>query len=266
MNAALGRIAAIAVNSFREAIRNKVLYGILVFAVVLIIVAMAIGVMSLHEEARVARDVSVAGVSIFGGITALYLGVSMLYNEIQKKTIHTILAKPIERHEFVLGKYLGMVITLSIMTALFTVLLAGQLTVQSAVFTPAVAKALVMAYAEVLVVAAIAIFFSSFSTPFLSGIFAALVWVLGRVGDLLLQATSDNKLAALRVIARVGLWVIPDLHLFSVSGSELDGQHVSVHGSFVTWVYVGQSAAYALAWIALLLLLAALIFRRRDFI
>ena len=261
----IGRILAIAVNSFREAIRNKVLYGLLVFAVVLILVAMAIGVMSLHEEARVARDVSVAGVSIFGGITALYLGVSMLYNEIQKKTIHTILSKPIARHEFVLGKYLGMVFSLTVMTALFTLALTGQLAIQGAAFTTAVGKAIVLAYAEVLVVAAIAIFFSSFSTPFLSGIFAAMIWIFGRVGDLIVQASRD-AFAVLRPIARVALWVLPDLHLFSISGGELDGQHVSVHGTFVSWGYVAHAGAYALAWIGVLLLLAALIFRRRDFV
>jgi Cu-processing system permease protein len=261
----IGRILAIAVNSFREAIRNKVLYGLLVFAVLLILVAMAVGVMSLHEEARVARDVSVAGVSIFGGITALYLGVSMLYNEIQKKTIHTILSKPIARHEFVLGKYLGMVISLTVMTVLFVLALTAQLSLQGATFTPAVGKAIVLAYAEVLVVAAIAIFFSSFSTPFLSGIFTAMIWVFGRVGDLILQATRD-AFAVLRPIARVALWVLPDLHLFSISGGELDGQHVSIHGSFVTWGYVAQSLGYALAWIGVLLLLACVIFRRRDFV
>jgi Cu-processing system permease protein len=261
-----GRIWAIALNSFREAIRNKVLYGILAFAVILILVAMAVGVMSLHEEARVARDVSVAGVSLFGGITAVYLGVSMLYNEIQKKTIHTILAKPIERHEFVLGKYLGMAFTLTIMTALFTAALAAQLRLQEAHFTAAISKAIVLAYGEVLVVAAIAVFFSSFSSPFLSGIFTVSLWILGRLGDLIVDAARGATLPIYRWLARAALWVVPDLHLFAISGSDLDGQHVSVHGSFVTWGYVGHAGAYAAVWIMLLLVLAALIFRRRDFV
>jgi Cu-processing system permease protein len=266
MSASFGRMWAIAVNSFREAIRNKVLYGIAVMAVVLTIVGAAIGSMSLHEEARVARDVSVAGISFFGMVTAVYLGVSMLYAEIEKKTIHTILAKPIERYEFVLGKYLGMVITLTIMTAVFALALYVQLTVQEARLTPAVVKAVVLGFAEVLVVAAIAVFFSAFSSPFLSGIFTVLLWLIGRWSDELADAARNSTIAAFRVICGIGMRVIPDLHLFSISGSELDGQHVTVHGSFVTWGYVGHALSYAATWIAVLLVLASLIFRRRDFL
>lgn len=266
MSASFGRMWAIAVNSFREAIRNKVLYGIAVMAVVLTILGAAVGSMSLHEEARVARDVSVAGISIFGTITAVYLGVSMLYAEIQKKTIHTILAKPIERHEFVLGKYLGMAITVAIMTLVFAVALYVQLVVQDAQVTPAVVKAVVLGFAEVLVVAAIAVFFSAFSSPFLSGIFTALLWLFGRWADETADAARHASLPAARAVAWVALHVIPDLHLFSISGSELDGQHVTVHGSFVTWGYVGHALAYAVVWIAVLLVLASLIFRRRDFL
>ncbi len=266
MIGSLGRMWAIAVNTFREAIRNKVLYGIGVMALVLIVVAVAIGNMSLHEEARVARDVSVAGVSFFGMITAVYLGVSMLYNEMQKKTIHTILAKPIERHEFVLGKYVGMAITLTILTVLFALALIGQLKFQQAELTPAIVKAIVLSYCEVLVVAAVAVFFSSFSSPFLSGIFTVLIWLIGRWTDELSDAAARASIRAFRVICAVALRLVPDMHLFSLSGGELDGKHVSVHGSFVTWGYVAQSAAYAVTWIMVLLLLAALIFRRRDFV
>jgi Cu-processing system permease protein len=261
-----GRVWAIAVNSFREAIRNKVLYGIGVMALVLTILGAAIGSMSLHEEARVARDVSVAGVSFFGMITAVYLGVSMLYNEIQKKTIHTILAKPIERHEFVLGKYLGMAITLTIMTFVFVLALIGQLKLQEAVLTRQVVQAILLGYGEVLIVAAIAVFFSSFSSPFLSGIFTVMLWLLGRWTDEISDAAAHSSIAAFRVVAGAGMRVIPDLHLFSISGGELDGQHVSVHGTFVTWGYVGHAGVYALTWIAVLLVLSALIFRKRDFV
>ena len=266
MSASFGRIWAIAVNTFREAIRSRVLYGIGVMAALLTALGAAIGSMSLHEEARVARDVSVAGVSFFGMITAVYLGVSMLYAEIQKKTIHTILAKPIERHEFVLGKYLGMVISLTIMTAIFATALEGQLQIQDTALTPPVIMAVVLGYCEVLIVAAVAVFFSSFSSPFLSGIFTVMVWLFGRWTDEILDAAAHASVPAARWIAGAAMRVIPDLHLFSISGSELDGQHVSIHGSFISWGYVAHASGYALLWIAVLLLFASLIFRRRDFL
>src|SRR5262249_57574648 len=108
------RIYAIVLNTFREAIRNKVLYGVLGVVIAANLMAIVLGAMSLAEEARIARDVGLAGVSLFGALTAIVLGVSLLYAEIEKRTIHVILAKPIHRYEFVLGKYLGMAVTLTL--------------------------------------------------------------------------------------------------------------------------------------------------------
>ncbi len=93
------RVLALAVNTFREAIRSRVVYGIVIAVVGANLFALVLGEMSLHEEARVARDVGLAGVALFGSITAIILGVSLLYNEIQRKTIHNILSKPIARED-----------------------------------------------------------------------------------------------------------------------------------------------------------------------
>lgn len=262
----IGRVYAIALNTFREAIRNKVLYGILAAVVGANLFAIALGELSLHEEARIARDVGLAGVSLFGAVTAIVLGVTLLYGEIQKKTIHTILAKPLERHEFVLGKYVGMAITLTLLVILFALAMAGLLRVQGVPFSGAVAKAVVLAYLEVLVVAAIAVFFSSFSTPFLSGLFTFLLFFLGRVTPELSYAARRAKETWIRVVADLGLRLVPDLDLYAISGGEVNGKHVTVHGEFVSWSYVGVGAVHALAWVALLLLCSAIVFRRRDFV
>jgi Cu-processing system permease protein len=261
----LARTWAIAVNTFREAIRNKVLYGILFAVVALNFFGIVLGEMSLNEEARVARDIGLAGVSLFGAITAIVLGVSLLYAEIQKKTIHTILAKPLERHEFVIGKYLGMVISLTLLALLFALTLGAMLALRDVAFTGALVRAVVLAYFEILVVAALAVFFSSFSTPFLSGLFTFALFFLGRVTPEIRYAAERAKLDLVKDVARVGLKLIPDLHVFALSGSELDGRFVSVHGYFVDWGYVAGAAGYAFVWVVVLLLLAAMIFRRRDF-
>lgn len=268
----IGRIFAIALNTFREAIRNKVLYGVLGVVLGANLFALVLGEMSLHEEARVARDVGLAGVSLFGAMTAIVLGVSLLFGEIQRKTIHTILSKPIARHEFVLGKYLGMAATLTLLVGAFAVALAGMLVlarVAHAVeveWTSAITKAVLLGWLEVLVVAAIAIFFSSFSTPYLSGVFTFALFFLGRVSEEIRLAAQGAKDAWIRAVAHVAMRVVPDLHMFAISGGEVRGQHVTVHGEFVGWDYVGTAALYGLFWIALLLFLATLSFRRRDFV
>jgi Cu-processing system permease protein len=260
----IGRIWAIALNTFREAARIRVLYGILVLVLASNLLALLLGQLAINDAGRVARDVGLAGISLFGSLTAIFLGVFLLYTEVARRTIHAIVSKPIERWEFVLGKYVGMALVLTVLVALFAIAMIAMLAVQGVGITDAVAKAIVLAWFEVLTVAAIAIFFSSFSSPFMSGIFALAMWIIGRVTPDVEAATRDAA-TWIRTLARVALEIVPDLHLFSVSGRTLDGQHVSVHAEFVSWGYVGIASLHGLGWIVGLLAFAALLFHRRDF-
>jgi ABC-type transport system involved in multi-copper enzyme maturation permease subunit len=258
------RIWAIALNTFREAARMRVLYGIVVVVVGANLLAIVLGTMSIHEQARVARDAGLAGISFFGSLTAILLGVFLLYSEVQRRTIHAIVSKPIERWEFVVGKFAGMALVLTVLVALFALAMLGLLGAQGVAVSQPVVEAVVLAWGEVLTVAAIAIFFSSFSTPFLSGIFALAIWLLGRWTPAILAATRAAA-AWIRVTARVALEIVPDLHLFSPSGRVIDGAHVSVNADFVSWGYVALAWAHGLGWIVGLLTFACLLFHRRDF-
>lgn len=260
------RIYAVALNTFRDAIRHRVLYGILAVVIGLNLFGIVLGEMSWNEEARVARDIGLAGVSLFGSITAIVLGVSLLYTEIQKRTIHTIVSKPLERWEFVVGKYLGMAFTLTLLVGLFAAALTGLLLLQDVPFTAAIGRALLLGFTEVLVVAAVAVFFSSFSSPFLSGIFTFAVFYVGRVTPEMRAAMETTDSELIRRVAEIGLLVVPDLHLYAVSGGTVAGEHVSVHNEFVNWGYTLVACSYGLLWIAMLLLLAVGIFSRRDFV
>jgi len=260
----MGRIWAIALNTFREAARIRVLYGILVLVIGANLFAVVLGEMSVREETRIARDVGLAGISLFGSLTAIFLGVFLLYTEVQRRTIHAIVSKPIERWEFVVGKYAGMAIVLTFLVGLFAVAMVVMLAVQGVGISSGVIKALVLSWFEVLTVAAIAIFFSSFSTPFLSGIFALAMWVIGRLTPDIENAT---KAAAgwISWTSRAALEIVPDIHLFSPSGRIVEGATVTVHGDFITWGYVGLASLHALGWIVGLLAIACLLFHRRDF-
>jgi ABC-type transport system involved in multi-copper enzyme maturation permease subunit len=261
------RIWAIALNTFREARRNRVLWGVLVVVAGVNVAGAVLGEMTLGEEARVARDVGLSGVSFFGSITAIVLGVTLLYGEIQRRTIHAIVSKPIQRWEFVLGKYLGMGITLSILVALFTGAMVLLLRFRDVPFSQAISKAVLLAWMQVLVVAAIAVFFSSFSTPFLSGIFTAGLYLAGSATDTMREALAEGRHGRLiEWPLQIALRIVPDLHLFSISGGTVHGEHVSVHGEFVTWSYVGMAGGYAALYVGALLLLSIVIFSRRDFV
>jgi Cu-processing system permease protein len=261
----IGRIWAIALNTFREAARIRVLYGILVLVLGSNLLALVLGELSFHEAGRVARDIGLAGISLFGSLTAIFLGVFLLYTEVQRRTIHAIVSKPISRWEFVVGKYAGMALVLTVLVAVFALAMAVMLTVQGVGISTGVVKAVVLSWFEVLTVAAIAMLFSSFSTPFLSGIFALAMWVIGRLTPDL-EAATQFAAPWIRVTTRVALEIVPNIHLFSVSGRTLDGAEVSVHGDFVHWSYVALASAHGLGWILGLLAIAALLFHRRDFV
>ncbi len=256
-----GRIWAIALNTFREAARIRVLYGIVVLVLGANMLALVLGEMSVREQTRVAQDIGLAGISLFGSLTAIFLGVFLLYTEVQKRTIHAIVSKPIERWEFVVGKYVGMALVLTVLVALFGLAMMAMLLFQGSGVTGAIIRAIVLAWFEVLTVAAIAIFFSSFSSPFLSGIFALAMWVIGRVTPDI-QAATQAGTGWIRWTARVALEIVPDIHLFSPSGRG----DVSVHGDFVSWGYVGLASLHGLGWIVGLLVVACLLFHRRDFV
>jgi Cu-processing system permease protein len=261
---AIARIWAIALNTFREAARIRVLYGIIVLVIGANLFAIVLGEMSVREHARVARDVGLAGISLFGSLTAIFLGVFLLYTEVQRRTIHAIVSKPIERWEFVVGKYLGMALVLTVLVGLFGVAMVVMLLWQGVGVSSDVIKAIVLAWGEVLTVAAIAIFFSSFSTPFLSGIFALAMWAIGRVTPDIEAAVREGA-GWIRVVAKVALEIVPDIHLFSPSGRVVEDAVVSVHSEFVSWGYVGVSSLHGLGWIVGLLALACVLFHRRDF-
>lgn len=256
----LGRIWAIALNTFREAVRIKVLYGVLVVVFGANFLAIVLGAMSYHEDTRVAQDIGLAGMSIFGSLTAILLGLFLLYNEVQRRTVHAIVSKPIERWEFVVGKWLGMALVLSVLVGFFAVAMILMLAIQGTGMSMDLVKATLLAWLEVLTVAAIAIFFSSFSTPFLSGIFSLAMWLIGRVTPEIEQAAKAAS-TWIRVVARVALEIVPDVHLMSPSGRG----DVSVHADFVSWSYVAMASLHGVGWIVGLLALACLFFHRRDF-
>ena len=262
----MNRVWAVAINTFRDAIRHRVLYGIVAVVFAINLFAIVLGEMSLHQESRVARDLGLGGVSLFGCVTAIMLGVSLLYAEIKKRTIHTIVTKPIARYEFVIGKYVGMSITLSCLVLMFSAVMMLILWYQDVGINAALIKAVILAYFEVLIVAAIAVFFSSFSSPFLSGIFSFGLFAVGRMTmDIrALVATSESE--SIKVLGQVVLYIVPDLHIFSVSGGKVAGENVSVHNDFVSWAYMGTSAAYAVLVISILIGLSIAIFSKRDFV
>jgi ABC-type transport system involved in multi-copper enzyme maturation permease subunit len=261
----MNRIKAIAWNTFREAVRNKILYSLLFFAVLVIVSALAIGNLTLHEEVRTIRDVGLFGIDLFGVIIAIFVGVNLLYKELDLKTVYTILSKPLWRWEFVLGKWLGILLTLAVQMVVMALVLGVVLAVEGARFDVATAKAVWLLFVNVTLVTSIAVFFSAFSSPFLSGFFSLGCFVVGRsVPDI--RALGDKLGPAARATLNLVCDLVPNLHLFYPSGAIVGAEEVSVHRQLVGADYLFTATAYGLAYSVVVLLFAMLIFRKRDFV
>lgn len=261
-----GRVWAIGLNTFREAVRNRVLYVLVMFVVVLMAFSLVLGELSLHEEVRVIKDLGLAGISFFGVLIALFLGVNLLSKELDRKTVYFVIPKPLLRWEFLLGKFVGLAATLSLLVVAMSVALWGFVAVQGGHYGVALIRAEVLVLLELILLIALAMLFSSFSSPYLSAMFTGALWIIGRNRPELVAFATGKKLGdtptgtLLELIADV----LPDFHAFYISGADLGGQVVSVHESFVSWGYVAQVAGYGLVYAAACLLGAVLLFARRD--
>jgi ABC-type transport system involved in multi-copper enzyme maturation permease subunit len=264
------RVAALALNTFREAVRNKVLYVLLLFALALIAFTYWFAQGALHEQLRVIRDIGLVGIEVFGALIAIFIGVNLVYKELDKKTVFALIPKPIYRYEFILGKYAGMLITLAVLFAIMTATLFSVIAVQLALFGGdndwgVLVRAILLLFGEVAVITAVAVLFSSFSTPILSGALTLGVFFVGHFLPELRELMGKIGSASLAAIARAAARIIPDLNLFYVSGAMIGGQRVSVHGSYVDWSYVATAILYGALYSACALVLSMIIFSRRDF-
>lgn len=260
----IGQIFAIARNTLREAVRNRVFASLVFFAVGMLGVTLAISSASLHEEVRLMKDVGLFLISTFSVLIAIFTGVNLVYKELERKTIYTVVPKPIWRWQFLVGKYLGLAATMLIQVAVMTAVLGGLIPVVGGEIGVELWQAGWLVYAEVCIVLALAMVFSSFSTPFLSGLLTFGLFVVGRFADVLstlrlgrpeerTEATEAIS-AAVRAVAQV----VPDLSLYDVT------PHL-VYGKPLTAGYVLEATGLALTYIAFGLVLSAILFHRRDF-
>ncbi len=255
----MGTIGAIALNTFREAIRNRILLGIIVLAFVLVLASILFGQLSVENDARVIRDLGTSFISLVMVVVAIFSGVSLLHLEIQRKTIYTIVTKPVSRWSFIVGKYLGLLLTLLTVEALVSAVLLGVILIRGDDFGVVLFQALALNFCEGAIIAAVATLFSSFSTPFLSGLFTFGVFVLGRLREELYEYARAIKVDLLPDVVRAFGVIVPDL---SMMRADLQVAYLTP----LNWSYVAYSSVYAMAYAAVVIALAGAIFARRDFV
>ena len=308
----LARILTIALNTYREAVRARVLLGVFVLALATCIYSALVATLSLHNEPRVVADLGAASISFYGVLIAVVLGSTSLYRELEYKTIFPILSRPIRRWEYLVGKYEGTMLTVGVfvcidaaavlmvlaletgqppwkvgaaallMLAILAVTLVRARYTRVFVLLPwsvalagvawllaapapderqLVVAASVLAVSEIAIVAAVATLFASFSSPFLTAIFTVMIFIIGRSSDTMAHVHPRQFGApmseGLKVLARI----VPNLHIYVPSRAFLLG---GVAGQPV-WPYVATAALHAVLYATALLVVSALVFRKRDF-
>lgn len=263
------RIWALAQNTYREAIRQKVLYGLALFGGTLILFSLFLGQLTLGADTKIVQDVGLASMMIFGAMLAIFMGVGLVFKEVERRTIYTILSKPVSRVEFILGKFFGLSMTIAVEVVAMTILLFAMLSLYPDPLNWNLLKAVLLIFSELCVLVAVALVFSSYSSSFMSIVFCLSFLLLGHVTDdfagimrpkaylLIREGTAYDHWAGQGLLGLVNL-----LEMFSLDHLSINAK--VVHGVPVSWAWVATGFYYALCWIVLLLSLAIWFFRRKD--
>lgn len=309
----LSRILAIGLNTYREAVRARLLLGVFALSLATSAYSLVVAAMSLGNGARVVADLGAASFSLYGVLVAIVLGSTSLHRELEYKTILPILSRPIRRWEYLLGKYLGAMITVAVFISVEMAAVLGMLAIETGlpawkataavagmvlvllvswlrvsrlgrvfVFIPwALAMAVfawfiaatapeerqlvtasaVLGLCEIAVVAAVATLFASFSSPFLTATFTAMIFVIGRSADTLAHLPKRAFGQSVSTGGRALAHIVPNLHVYVPPRPILLG-HVA---NQPVWLYVGWAALQAVFYSMVLLAGGALAFRKRDF-
>lgn len=254
----IGRIYSIAKNTFKEAMRDRILYTLIIFAFLILGSSWVIPPLASGEEYRIITDVGLASISIFGVLIVVFLGTSLVYKEVEKRTVYMIVCKPIYRYEFLLGKYFGLFTTILLVVIIMTIFLYFMIYILFGGYEKRLLLSIFMSCIELAVIASIAIFFSSFSSPTLSGIFTILIFAIGHMTEDIISFSKQFPSSVAKFLARVFYYVIPNLENFNIKNE-------IIHNIQIKNLQIELAIIYGAIYIAVTLFLSALIFERRDF-
>lgn len=258
MTSFIVKVWAISENTFKEAIRDRILYSIVFFAVLILAVSTVLDIVTIGQRTKIIKDVGLASISLFGALIAIFVGIGLVYKELDKRTIYTIVSKPVTRFQFLLGKYLGLVFTIFVEVAAMSLIFCLIVFFQGGSVDLLLLEAIALTFLELMIVCAVAILFSSFTTPILSGMFTLGVYIIGHLTYDLYEFSSTFRGTALEKVLKILYYVFPNLDNFNIRGNAVHGLPVS--GDFLLF-----SITYGLLYIILLFVISSLIFGKKDF-
>jgi ABC-type transport system involved in multi-copper enzyme maturation permease subunit len=253
------RIASIAANTFREAVRDRVLYNLIAFALLLSGAAIFVGQISIDIEKLVVINLGLTAVSLFGLVIAIFIGIGLVSKEIEKRTLYTVLSRPVRRWEFIVGKFFGLAGTLVVNTFLMAIGVFGALLYVAHKLIRPDALILVALYfivLQFLIICALALLFSSFSSPLLAAVFTFSLFVIGSFAEDL-RGFAAMVHGITRWLAVGAAYLVPNFAAFNLISSIAHEQPVAPQ-------LILNNTLYALLYAAMALSGAVLIFEHRN--
>ena len=254
----MSHLVLLAQNTFRESLRDRLLAILMLFGVVFTAAAVLIAPLTLGQSERIVRDLGLSAIGLFTTMMIIMVGTGMVWREIERRTILTILAHPVGRPSFILGKFFGLYGTVLVSIGVLGLFYLGVVALFGGGFEPHLVLAIAMIALEAAIVTAVAVLFSSVASPLLSAVFTTLVWAAGHMAfDLKMLAEKANSVAVDRAVDLFYL-VLPSLHHFHVRNNVL--ADVPIPGSQLVWC-----ATYTGLYCGAVLVVTILAFGRRDF-
>ena len=255
------KIVPIALNTFRESVRDRILYNLIFFVLLLVAASVLLGELSMSQESKIIIDIGLSSMRIFGVLISIFIGIGLVYKEIDKRTIYSLLAKPIHRSEFILGKYFGLCLTLLVNSAIMALGISLALLFVKKGADPIQAKVWPAAYLiflELMLMTAISLMFSSFSSPALSALMTFFLFVIGTFSADLKLFAATVGVGFIKTFCTALYYILPNLDNFNFISS-------AAHGNLPSASMVGAATLYAMLYISALLAVTVLIFQKRNF-
>jgi ABC-type transport system involved in multi-copper enzyme maturation permease subunit len=251
------RIWAVALNTFKETVRNRVLLNILFFALALILLTLVIGEWSIYQQTKVIKDFGLSAMSIFGLLIAIFIGIRLMVQELEQRTIAVIASKPVHRWEIVLGKYLGLSLTLAVNVLIMSLCLWAVNLAKAGVWDWGLAPAIVLIYVEILLIVAFSLFFSTFASPNLSAVLTLIVFAIGHLSTFLWEFVRLHPDRPVNWLLKLIYYVLPNLEKLNLKMAVVGNLRQPPH-SFL------YGLLYGILYITLILVLTGVMFQRRD--
>jgi ABC-type transport system involved in multi-copper enzyme maturation permease subunit len=256
LTSSLRRLRSVAYNTYLESVRQRLFVGVLFFAFLLMLAALVLKDISVHQDKKIIADIGLGAIDFFGTIIAIFIGADLVGRDVERRTLHLLLVKPLGRGEFIVGRYLGLCLTILTSIALMCLGLALALWTVQGGFSWSLLFATYALFLQLCLTGAIAVFFSTTSSRVLAILGSTILAVLGRMTDVLKNASV--------VVEGFPDWLGRGLYLVLPNLLNFDLKSRAVYGDFVDPQILIHLTGYAAAYVIALLALGALAFRKRD--